>query len=601
MIKVIYNKVCGRCVQSEPLTSGMVGQPIHFEYSHDFDGLTLTAVFTNGKTTVDVLNPGNQCVIPHEVLDTVGTLVKVGIYATRGNELVIPTIYAHIGVVLKGADPSGDVSADPTLPVWAQIQGIIGNLNDLNTEAKNNLVAAINEAAQSGGGGSTVELDTTLTQSGKAADAKAVGDVTIRQAELGEDGVASFKNAAGIVLFTVDFSNLTPAVYGDMAISAEAVEIAEGGSGTFAVHLATAPTVNQPVYLAVSDNTRLSVSPSSLTFTPENYATPQTVTVTSAQDDDEDDDTITVTLTSRKVDAKQLLVSIVDDDKPVLVEDGLYCNLDFRNRVSDNGDGGDHSIVNSVDGTAYTVNNMLFDGQNDGFHAKGLFFRPPSAFSNYNKYNATTFGSVQLFSTDDFYGGKVPQDNSQDFHITIEVTGTLCQHLTESSNGTGEILTFSGQQPCKCGDWLLRGPAFYSYAQPPFYNSAGEKDDSMKSLAITTRNVIRNGEIVLLRSVLDFLEEHTFTVVIGPGTKRLYVDGEALCNAEGETVIVGADFQYYYAQYETNKWFFGSNGGRSDAYPQYWAHFRVYKRELNADEVLQNYKYDVSRRAVSTF
>ena len=133
MIKVIYNKVCGRCVQSEPLTSGMVGQPIHFEYSHDFDGLALTAVFTNGKTTVDVLNPGNQCMIPHEVLDTVGTLVKVGIYAVRGNELVIPTIYAHIGVVQKGADPSGDVSADPTLPVWAQIQGIIGNLNDLTT------------------------------------------------------------------------------------------------------------------------------------------------------------------------------------------------------------------------------------------------------------------------------------------------------------------------------------------------------------------------------------------------------------------------------------------------------------------------------------
>ena len=158
MIKVIYNKVCGRCVQSEPLTSGMVGQQIHFEYSHDFDGLTLTAVFTNGKTTVDVLNPGNQCVIPHEVLDTVGTLVKVGIYAVRGNELVIPTVYATIGIVQKGADPSGDVSVDPTLPVWAQIQGIIGNLNDLSTEAKNNLVAAINEAAQTGSGSASIAM-----------------------------------------------------------------------------------------------------------------------------------------------------------------------------------------------------------------------------------------------------------------------------------------------------------------------------------------------------------------------------------------------------------------------------------------------------------
>ena len=152
MIKVIYNKTCGRCVQSEPLTSGMVGQTIHFEYSHDFDGLAVTAVFTDGKNTVDVVNPGNECVIPHEVLTTVGAIVKVGIYATRGNELVIPTIYAHIGVVLKGADPGGDVSIDPTLPVWAQIQGIIGDLNDLDTEAKNNLVAAVNEVKQAADG-----------------------------------------------------------------------------------------------------------------------------------------------------------------------------------------------------------------------------------------------------------------------------------------------------------------------------------------------------------------------------------------------------------------------------------------------------------------
>lgn len=148
MIKVIYNKVCGRCVQSEPLTSGMVGQPIHFEYSHDFDGLAVTAVFTDGKNTVDVVNPGNECIIPHEVLTTVGAMVKVGIYAVKGDKLVIPTIYAHIGVVLKGADPSGDVSIDPTLPVWAQIQGIIGNLSDLDTQAKNNLIEAVNEVKQ---------------------------------------------------------------------------------------------------------------------------------------------------------------------------------------------------------------------------------------------------------------------------------------------------------------------------------------------------------------------------------------------------------------------------------------------------------------------
>ena len=170
MIKVIYNKVCGRCVQSEPLTSGMVGQPIHFEYSHDFDGLAVTAVFTDGKNTVDVVNPGTECVIPHEVLTTVGAIVKVGIYAVKGDKLVIPTIYAHIGVVLKGADPSGDVSIDPTLPIWAQTQALIGNLSQIETETKDSLVAAINEVKQTADRKANAADLATVATSGSYSD-----------------------------------------------------------------------------------------------------------------------------------------------------------------------------------------------------------------------------------------------------------------------------------------------------------------------------------------------------------------------------------------------------------------------------------------------
>ena len=154
MIKITANGVCARAQRLEPLTSGMVGAKVAFELSPDFDGLTVTAVFTNGAVTKDVLNPGNECFIPPEILETAGKTVKVGIYAVSGSELVIPTVYAPIGVVLPGADPSGDTSTSATLPVWAQIEAMIGSLDDLTTEAKNNLVAAINEAAQSGGGAS---------------------------------------------------------------------------------------------------------------------------------------------------------------------------------------------------------------------------------------------------------------------------------------------------------------------------------------------------------------------------------------------------------------------------------------------------------------
>ena len=154
MIKITANGVCARAQRLEPLTSGMVGAKVEFVLSSDFDGLTVTAVFTNGAVTKDVLNPGDECFIPPEVLETAGKTVKVGIYAVRGSELVIPTVYAPIGVVLPGADPSGDTSTSAALPVWAQIEAMIGSLDDLTTEAKNNLVAAINEATQSGGGAS---------------------------------------------------------------------------------------------------------------------------------------------------------------------------------------------------------------------------------------------------------------------------------------------------------------------------------------------------------------------------------------------------------------------------------------------------------------
>ena len=158
MIKITANGVCARAQRLEPLTSGMVGAKVAFALSPDFDGLTVTAVFTNGAVTKDVLNPGAECFIPPEVLETAGKTVKVGIYAVRGSELVIPTVYAPIGVVLPGADPSGDTSTSATLPMWAQIEAMIGSLDDLTTEAKNNLVAAINEAAQSGGGSASIAM-----------------------------------------------------------------------------------------------------------------------------------------------------------------------------------------------------------------------------------------------------------------------------------------------------------------------------------------------------------------------------------------------------------------------------------------------------------
>ena len=205
MIKITANGVCARAQRLEPLTSGMVGAKVAFELSPDFDGLTVTAVFTNGAVTKDVLNPGDECFIPPEVLEIAGKTVKVGIYAVRGSELVIPTVYAPIGVVLPGADPSGDTSTSATLPIWAQIEAMIGSLDDLTTEAKNNLVAAINEAAQSGGGSASIAMRVDggyiqySTDNGKTwvnliAESDLEGD-TGPQGPAGADGKSAYQYA----------------------------------------------------------------------------------------------------------------------------------------------------------------------------------------------------------------------------------------------------------------------------------------------------------------------------------------------------------------------------------------------------------------------
>ena len=147
------------------LTAGMSkAESVRFVFSDDWDGLSKTAVFTDGVKTVDVLPSGwdgDTVTIPHEILTTAGRTARVGVYGTNASGVVLPTVWVSLGKVQPAAEPSGDPSADPTLPVWAQLQEIIGDLADLTTKAKNNLVAAINEAAKTGSGGAgSIDLRT---------------------------------------------------------------------------------------------------------------------------------------------------------------------------------------------------------------------------------------------------------------------------------------------------------------------------------------------------------------------------------------------------------------------------------------------------------
>ena len=80
--------------------------------------------------------------------------------------------------------PEDYIYTPEEVKTWEKLQDEIGNLAYLATDEKSSLVAAINEVAADMSEG--VALDTTLTQSGQAADAKAVGDALAEKQSKGD-------------------------------------------------------------------------------------------------------------------------------------------------------------------------------------------------------------------------------------------------------------------------------------------------------------------------------------------------------------------------------------------------------------------------------
>ena len=134
MIELTVTKADAKAGNFETLTTGMAQiVSVHIDFSQHWDELTKVAVFTNGEKTIDVPESAwvdNSCRIPHEVLTLPWRVVKCGIYGVKGTKVVLPTVWASIGRVKPGTDPSGDPETDPELPIWAQLEAQVGELGE---------------------------------------------------------------------------------------------------------------------------------------------------------------------------------------------------------------------------------------------------------------------------------------------------------------------------------------------------------------------------------------------------------------------------------------------------------------------------------------
>lgn len=107
---------------------------------------------------VDVEDDGTA-IIPAELLQDWHPLTA---YAYISDDTGAYTVVQQDFIVHKRAKPSGYVYTPTEHAGFDRLRSEIGNLDDLATEDKSTIVAAINEAARSGGGGTKYQIGNGL-------------------------------------------------------------------------------------------------------------------------------------------------------------------------------------------------------------------------------------------------------------------------------------------------------------------------------------------------------------------------------------------------------------------------------------------------------
>ena len=105
-----------------------------------------------------------------------------------------------------------------------------------------------------------------------------------------------------------------------MRVSPTAFTVAEGGSGSYTVALDARPSADVTVTVGGHTGSDVTLDEATLTFTPENWNTAQTVTVSAAHDDDAAPDEVILSHTVSGADeyasvtAASVTVTVTDDD-----------------------------------------------------------------------------------------------------------------------------------------------------------------------------------------------------------------------------------------------------------------------------------------------
>lgn len=119
--------------QKEPVTSGSVNvYTVQIEFSEDWDNLDKTAVFRAGCVKRSVAIADGKCTIPGEVLGSAGHCLMAGVCGNQGDTVVLPTVWANLGLILEGAVPGGGQEPIPPPEGWQEALESKGDNLDLD-------------------------------------------------------------------------------------------------------------------------------------------------------------------------------------------------------------------------------------------------------------------------------------------------------------------------------------------------------------------------------------------------------------------------------------------------------------------------------------
>ena len=213
------------------LTTGSVGIPVSFNLSSEFDDLSPVAVFKGSGGSYDLaIIPG--LVVPHETLSTPGGMLEVGVYArNQEGTIVIPTVWATVGYIREGVEPSGIDPSQPT-PDWtAQVQSIATEALEVATAARDDAAtgaAAAQSAAESAAG-------YALDSYGYSQDASGYATAAETAQGKAEDAQGAAELAASAAKDDADFLRNALATATTLSPGSSATASVENGVFTFGI------------------------------------------------------------------------------------------------------------------------------------------------------------------------------------------------------------------------------------------------------------------------------------------------------------------------------------------------------------------------------